>query len=69
MDSPVEGGEVSDRVKWGLIAVLVVAWAIHMMIPFFVHDYKAPPEAHVAFMTVIGILAAQKSNSGGDSSP
>lgn len=57
---------MTERVKWALIGVLVVAWATNLFIPLFVRDYKTPPESHVAFMTVIGILAAQKTSNGGD---
>lgn len=60
---------LTERRKWGLISLLVIAWAVNLCIPLFVHDYKTPPESHVAFMTVIGILAAQKATDGGDSPP
>ena len=57
---------MDERVKWGLIALMIAAWVVSMLAPIFVSSYKPPPEIHVAFMSVIGILAAQKT-SGGDS--
>lgn len=66
MGSPIKGGEVSDRMKWGLIAVLVLGWTINMVVPLIVHDYKSPPEVHAAFMSVVAVLAAHKTKNGGD---
>ena|SRR5688500_1333256 len=57
---------LSDRWKWALISVLVIAWAINLIIPIIVKEYKSPPEVHVAVMSIIGILAAQKTKSGDD---
>lgn len=63
---PHKGGEVSERLKWLLIAILVLAWAIHLIIPLVVHSYKSSPEVHLAVMTVVGVIAAQKTKDGGD---
>lgn len=60
---------MNERLRWGLIAFLVVVWSVNVTLPIFINDLKTPPEAHVAFMTVIGVLAAQKSSSGGSGSP
>lgn len=64
--APHKGGEVNERLKWLLIAILVLAWAIHLMIPLVVHSYKSSPEVHLAVMTVVGVIAAQKTKDGGD---
>jgi uncharacterized membrane protein AbrB (regulator of aidB expression) len=60
---------MTERWKGWLIGILVVVWSINVTLPIFVKDLKTPPEAHVAFMTVIGVLAAQKSSSGGSGPP
>lgn len=57
---------VNEGFKWILISFLVVVWSVNILAPIFVHSYKPPPEVHVAFMSVIGIIAAQKTGNGGD---
>lgn len=53
---------MDSRLKGFLITLVVIVWAINMSAPIWNPDYKPPPELNVAFMAVVGVLTAAKTN-------
>lgn len=51
---------MNDRLRGILITFLVVVWAANLTLSGLMTGFKPPPEVHVAFMTVIGILYTSK---------
>lgn len=49
---------MSSRLRGFLIALVACVWAVNVTAPLFIRDYKPPPEMHVAFMAVLGLLTA-----------
>lgn len=49
---------ISSWLRNLLIGVVTCVWAVNITAPLFVRDYKPPPEMHVAFMAILGLLTA-----------
>lgn len=49
-----------------LITVITLVWCVNFTVPIFSHDYKPPPEIHLALMAIVGLFAAARTTNSKD---
>lgn len=47
---------MSNRLRTAIISVIVGVWAINMLAPLAVHDFKPSPEVNIGFTFAIATL-------------
>jgi hypothetical protein len=62
----MKGVDLSPRLANVLIAVITFVWCINFTVPIFNHEYKPPPEIHLALMAIVGLFAAARQSNSKD---